>query len=98
MLVEEWLLQGRIKKSWLPNTYLTHHKHLSGFCKWLVKKKMLEENFMKEIEKPRLEQRLPRRLSQEQSEILLQTIHTFRYKYKFEKQRNITLIACMLFG
>lgn len=96
-LVETWLLDWRIHKSWLPNTYLTYHKHFSGFCKWLLKKKMIEENFMKQIEKPKLEQRLPRRLNRDQSEIVLQAVASFRYKYRFEKQRNMAIIACMIF-
>ena len=53
---------------------------------------------MKNIEKPRLEQRIPRRLSLEQADVLLRAIHTIRWTYKFEKQKNLAIIALMLFA
>lgn len=94
--IENWLMDGRIRKKWMPNTFIFHHKHLNCFFEWMKKKWIIERNFVKEIEKPRLEQRLPRRLSKDNSELLIQTTRSFRYTYKFEKYKNVAIIAIML--
>lgn len=94
--IENWLMDGRIRKKWMPNTFICHHKRLNCFFEWLKKKGVIEKNFVKEIEKPRLEQRLPRRLSKDNAEILIQATRSFRYTYKFEKCKNVAIIAIML--
>ena len=96
--VENWLMEWRINKKWMANTFIWHHKHLNCFYEWMKKKWIVPENFIKSIEKPRLEQRIPRRLSLDQSEKLLQAIRSSRYKYTFEKQKSLAIISLMLFG
>lgn len=96
--VENWLMDGRIKNMWLPSTFISHHKHLNCFFEWMKKKGSIPDNFIKDIEKPRLEQRIPRRLSLEQADVLLRAIYTIRWTYKFEKQKNLAIIALMLFA
>ena len=93
----QYFLDGRIKKKWQPNTYITHHKYLNVFYKWCVKNKYAQENPFLEIEKPKLEKRIPRKLSSTQSELLLDTVQNMSYRYKFERYRNHAVIATMIF-
>ncbi|EKE26536.1 MAG: Site-specific recombinase, phage integrase family/ribosomal subunit interface protein [uncultured bacterium (gcode 4)] len=95
-LVEEWLLNWRVYKKWKPSTYVYHHKHLNWFYKWLEKKGIVEENFIKDIEKPKLENTLPKWLKKEEAELILMSIKRLKYTYKYETTRNYTVIATML--
>lgn len=96
-VIEEWLIHWRMYKNWKPATYIWHHKHFNNFFKWLEKKWKVDENFMKYIDKPKLENTLPRRLSKEEAENILLCIRRMKYRYKFEITRNYTLIATLLF-
>ncbi len=93
----KYFLDGRIKKKWLPNTYITHHKYLNVFYKWCIKNKYIKENPFLDIEKPKLEKRIPRKLSLNQADILLDTAQNMSYRYKFERYRNHAVIATMIF-
>ena len=95
--VEDWLLEGRIKRGWKSVTYIDYHKRLNTFFRWLEKKGKIERNFIPDIDTPRLEKPLPKRLTMEQAELLLQTCRRIRYTYRFEKARNYAFIALMLF-
>lgn len=94
--VEEWLLNWRVQKKWKASTYISHHKHLNWFFKWLEKKELVEENFIKNIEKPKLENSLPKWLKKEEAELILMTIKKLKYTYKYEIMRNYAVIATML--
>ncbi|EKE28355.1 MAG: site-specific tyrosine recombinase XerC [uncultured bacterium (gcode 4)] len=96
-LVEEWLIKGRMTKNWKASTYISHHKHINTFMNWLVNKWKIEDNFMKYINKPKLESTLPRRLNKEDAGKLLFTARRLKCRYKFESIRNHSLIGLMLF-
>jgi hypothetical protein len=36
--VEDWLIEGRIKRNWRAATYIDYHKRMSTFIAWLVKR------------------------------------------------------------
>lgn len=95
-MVEEWLLNWRVYKKWKPSTYIYHHKHLNWFFRWMEKKEIIEDNFIKSIETPKLESTLPKWLKKEEAELLLITIRKFKYTYKYEMTRNYAVIATML--
>ena len=95
-LLEDWFFKGRLERKWSPSTFQSYHKHINMFCKWLVTKGLLEENPAEKIEKPRLEQKLPRTLSKDQAKLILDTSYHIRYPYKFLKYRNRALIGIMI--
>lgn len=96
-IIEEWLINWRINKNWKPATYISYHKHLNNFFKWLEKKWKIEANYMKYIDKPKLNNSLPRRLTKPQAENILICIKKMKYRYKFEIIRNYTIVATLLF-
>lgn len=95
-LLEDWFFKGRLERKWAPATFQGYHKHLNMFCKWLVKKEIIEENPVEKIEKPKLEQKLPRTLTKDQAKLVLDASFHMRYPYKFLKYRNRALIGIML--
>jgi site-specific recombinase XerD len=95
-VVEDWFFHGRLERNWAPSTFWHHHKRLNKFSEWLVSENILQENVIAGIEKPKLESKLPRTLSKEEAQKILDASFHMRYVYKFEKYRNRALISCML--
>lgn len=93
----DYLLRGRLERNWSASTFITHHKHLNVFYKWCVKNGYVTTNPFAEIEKPRLEKKLPRRLTREQAEALLEAALHMPYRHRFQRFRNHALLAFMLF-
>jgi integrase/recombinase XerD len=52
---------------------------------------------MKEIDLPRLEHSLPKGLTFNQAELVIQACKRMRYKYRFEKIRNYAMLNLLLF-
>jgi site-specific recombinase XerD len=95
-VVEDWFFHGRIERKWSACTFHHHHKRLNKFMEWLVNEKIVEENVILLIEKPKLEHRLPKTLSKEQAQRLLDATFHMHYTYRYERYRNRAVIACML--
>lgn len=93
---EDWFFNGRLKRNWSPCTFWHYHKKLNKFMDWLVTEKIVQENVVALIEKPKLEHKLPKTLSKEEAQRILGASYHLHYTYKFEKYRNRAMIACML--
>ncbi|PIZ76020.1 hypothetical protein COY05_02820 [Candidatus Peregrinibacteria bacterium CG_4_10_14_0_2_um_filter_38_24] len=95
-VIEAWFFNGRLNKKWSSNTFRTHLKHLNTFFKWLIKEGYIKENCLDQLEKPRMEQRIPRTLSKKQSLKLLEYSFNMAYQYRLCKYRNRAIIGIML--
>ncbi len=93
----EFLLQGRSRRNWSSSTYWTYHKHLNVFFDWCVRQGHVAENPFAGLEKPKLEQKLPRRLSCGQAERLLDACRTMRFRDGFQRSRCLALVALLLY-
>ena len=96
--LRQFLYDGRIQRGWTADTFLCHYKSLRAFLKWCVNRKYISENPILSIEKPKLEKKLPKRITKEEAFKLLE--HTFNRKcfYTFERYRNTGLFAVMLYA
>ncbi len=70
-IIEGWFFNGRLKRKWGAVTFRHHHKRLNKFFDWLVKKGRMSINPAAQIEKPRLEHKLPRTVSKDQAQLIL---------------------------
>ena len=70
-IVQSWFLRGRADKGWKIATFLTYHKTLVVFFRWCVKNGYLARSPMDEIEIPKLERRIPARLTKDEAMRLL---------------------------
>ena len=95
-ILEEWFFNGRLNRKWSSTTFRDHLKHLNPFVKWLIKEGHLESNPLDGMEKPRIEYKLPRTLSRDESLLILDTSFHMRYQYKIERYRNRAIIGVML--
>lgn len=93
---EDWFFKGRLERKWSAATFRHMHKHLNTFMKWLVKESYLENNALEGLEKPKLEQRIPRTLTREQAMLVLDASYHYPYAYTFERYRNRALVGVML--
>lgn len=97
-LLEKWFYQGRLDRNWSAETFRHYHKHINCFIKWLIKKELIIDNPAIKIEKPKLEKKLPRTLSRDKAQLVLDTSYHLNYRYAFERYRNRAVIASMLFA
>lgn len=96
MMIEQWFFHGRLNRKWGPVTFRSHHKHLNKFLEWLVSQEMIKINWATKIEKPRLELKLPRTVSKDQAQLILDTSFHMKYCYLYERYRNRTIVGLML--
>ncbi|MCD6109494.1 tyrosine-type recombinase/integrase [bacterium] len=94
--LEEWFFNGRLNRKWSASTFLHYHKHINMFFKWLVKENIVEINIAVDMEKPKLEYKLPRTLTKEEAVLILDASFHMKYTYRFERYRNRALVGVML--
>ena len=95
-VLKDWFFHGRLDRKWSASTFRHRHKHLNMFMKWLIQEGYLKENYVADIEKPRLEQRLPRTLTREQAQLVLDASFHMKTTYRFERYRNHAIVAIMV--
>lgn len=94
-----YLYTQRKQRDWSPDHSLNQYKALKSFLKWCVENKHLQTNPILSIPKPRLEKKLPKRISIESARSLLTgSFMPSLYRYKFTRYRNRALIATLLFA
>lgn len=93
---EAWFFNGRLNRKWSAVTFRGYLKPLNTFMKWLVKEEYIPENYLEKLEKPRMEQRIPRTLSKEQAMKLLEYSFNMSYGYRLCKYRNRAIVAIMV--
>ena len=97
-LIESFLYKGREKRAWSAVTFRSYFKHLNCFIKWCISKDIMDSNPMDRIEKPKMEKKLPRRLTPEEAQRVLDASYHMRYEYRFERFRNRAIIGVMIFA
>ncbi len=90
--------RGRTERKWTVNTYIVYHKSLLVFFRWCVKQGYMEKNPILNIEKPKMEKRLPPKLSQQSTLRLLEIVYNYPYEYKFLRYRNHAIFATFIFA
>jgi len=93
-----FFLNGRVERKWSANTYINYHKTLLVFFRWCVKREYLIENFIEEIELPRLEKKLPSKLRKQEALDLLEISYNLPYKYHFLRYRNHAIFSTFIFA
>jgi len=91
--VEKFFYWGRTEKNWKSSTFISHRKRLNVFFKWVVEKKFIQSNPFEEIEKPKLEKKLPTRLTKQEAFRLIEMAANLPYPYRFLRFRNHVIFA-----
>lgn len=95
--IEKWLIYGASEKKWKPSTFRSHHRNLSVVFDWMKEKKIITENPLLNIRKPKLSSTLPKSISLSEGERVLSITKMLKYTYKYETKRNYAIMAIMIF-
>lgn len=91
-------LYGRTTRNWTTNTYVVFYKSLLVFFRWCVTKGYLESNPAQDIEKPKIEQKLPIKLNKQQALKLIEIVYHYPYGYRFLRYRNHAIFSLFVFA
>jgi len=93
----QFFLNGRMHRNWSTATYRTYHITLLVFFRFLVKKGLLDTNYMKDIEVPRKEKRIPKGLTKQDALKILEASFNYPYTQRKLKYRNHAIFSLFLF-
>lgn len=96
--VREFFYYGRTVKQWKASTFIAHRVALHVFMDWCVREKYIKENPVKDIEIPKMDKKLPTKLTKQESLRLLEVIYNYPYEYKFLRARNHAIFSMFLFA
>lgn len=88
---------GRTERDWTVNTFLVYHKTLLVFFRWCITQGYMQKNPITDIEKPKMEKRLPVKLNKQVSLRLLEVVYNYPYEYKFLRFRNHAIFSTFIF-
>jgi site-specific recombinase XerD len=88
---------GRTERKWSINTFIVYHKTLLVFFRWCIKQGYMQNNPILDIEKPKMEKRLPIKLNKQVSLRLLEVVYNYPYEYKFLRYRNHAIFSTFIF-
>jgi site-specific recombinase XerD len=96
--VRKLFFHGRTEKKWQPNTFICYHKSLLVFFRWCVENGYMEKNPVEEIEIPKLEKKLPPKLTKQEALNLLEIVYNYPYEYRFLRYRNHAIFSMFVFA
>lgn len=96
--VREMFYVGRTQRKWSSNTFVVYHKTLLVFFRWCVKQGFLEKNPVIDIEKPKIEKKLPYKLTKQMSLKLLEIVCNYPYGSSFLRYRNHAIFSTFIFS
>ncbi|MBS3904209.1 MAG: tyrosine-type recombinase/integrase [Simkania sp.] len=96
--VKEFLLYGRTVRHWKANSFISFNISLRVFFAWCVKEGYLKKNPTDDIEIPKVEKRLPPKLTKQDTLRLLEIVYNYPYDYKFLRYRNHAMFSMFVFA
>ena len=95
-VMKSWIRKGRCERNWSAKTIRLYLTYFNQFGKWCETEGLLPTNPVEEIERPRLPQKLPKCLSEEECQKILDWTKNFPFFYKFERMRGVAIICTFL--
>jgi site-specific recombinase XerD len=96
--VRDLFYTGRTKRNWSVNTFIIYHKTLLVFFRWCIKQGYMENNPVIDIEKPKMEKRLPPKLTKQDTMKLLEIVYNYPYESSFLRCRNHAIFSTFIFA
>jgi len=89
---------GRTERNWRSSSFIAFHASLMVFFKWCMQNGYLKSNPAEEIEVPRPEKQLPKKLTKEDATKLLEVIHNYPYNNTFLQHRNYAIFSTFIYA
>lgn len=96
--VRALFFHGRTERNWSPNTFIVFHKSLLVFFRWCQSQGYIHFNPVVDIEKPKVEQKLPKRLTKQDALQLLEIIYNYPAYTSFLRCRNHAIFGMFVFA
>ncbi len=97
-VVRSYLMYGRTQRNWNANSFITYHKSLLVFFRWCVEQGYLDHNPADDIEMPKVEKKLPAKLTRQQAMRIIETSYNYPYPYNFLRYRNHAIFSTFIFA
>ncbi|MBS1516636.1 MAG: tyrosine-type recombinase/integrase [Bacteroidetes bacterium] len=88
---------GRTSQHWSANTYICYHKSLLVFFRWCIKEGFMNSNPVADIEIPKLERKLPSKLTKQDAQKILEVVDNYPYGKAFLRFRNYAIFATLIY-
>ncbi len=96
--VRALFVYGRTERGWSANTFINYHKSLTVFFRWCIKNEYIDFDPLQDIELPKLEKRLPAKLTKQDALRLLEIVYNYPYDFQFLRYRNHAIFATFVFA
>jgi site-specific recombinase XerD len=96
--VRNLFYSGRIDRQWSVNTFIIYRKTLLVFFRWCIKEGCMEKNPVLDVEVPKMEKRLPPKLTKQATMRLLEIVYNYPYEYRFLRYRNHAIFSTFIFA
>lgn len=96
--LREYLYSKRLAGDWSPDTFLNQYKGIKLFLKWCVNRGHIAENPILLIDKPKLSKKLPKRITMQEAQRIIEYSFNMRTCYRYERFRNRALLATMIYA
>jgi len=98
--LRNFFLKGRVERDWSANTCIVYLKSFTVFFRWCNDNGYLDagESLVANIELPKLEKRLPPKLTKQDATRLLEVVYNYPYDYEFLRHRNHAIFATFLYA
>ncbi|MFC1615785.1 tyrosine-type recombinase/integrase [Patescibacteria group bacterium] len=97
-VLREFFYEGMERHQWSFWCFMNYYKYLKKFLDWCIKEGYIKVNPILEIKKPKKPQTLPRRLTYEEAQRVLQVTLNYDWRYEFEHSRNYAIVAILFYG
>ena len=88
---------GRTERRWSSNTFICYQKSLMVFFRWCQKKGFMKDNPMELIEIPKVERKIPPKLTKQDAMRILEVVDNFPYQHPFLRFRNYAIFATLIY-
>lgn len=88
---------GRTTLNWTPTTFISHRNSLMVFFRYCVNEGHLKCNPIEGIELPKLEKRIPSKLTKQDAMRILEVTDNYPYVHNFLRFRNYAMFATFIF-
>lgn len=96
--VRNLFYSGRIDRQWSVSTFIVYRKTLLVFFRWCIKEGCMEKNPVIDVEVPKMEKRLPPKLTKQATMRLLEIVYNYPYDYTFLRYRNHAIFSTFIFA
>jgi len=94
--VRAFFLDGRARRGWTASTYRRYYSDLLVFFRWCRQHGFLDFDPMEEIDLPKVPKSLPKKLSKQEAEHLLEVIQNYPYRYSYSRHRNYAMFQMFI--